>query len=145
MWDATVLSTVHLQERKPTEPHEYYIRTLPRQDGGENKRARFRLRESEGEEGKEGQRRDKEGPVRPNKDGLYSSEGQMGVLFMVSPYTLRGAPSGPFKAEEVCICACAHAFFFFSWLERSLGTSFSAQMSPHSCSRHERLLDLSFL
>lgn len=101
MWDATVLSTVHLQERKPTEPHEYYIRTLPRQDGGENKRARFHLRESEGEEGKEGQRRDKEGPVRPNKDGLYSSEGQMGVLFMVSPYTLRGAPSGPFKAEEV--------------------------------------------
>ena len=59
----------------------------------------------EGEEGKEGWRRDKEGPVRPNKDRLYSSKGQMGVLFMVSPYTLRGAPLGPFKAEEVCVCA----------------------------------------
>lgn len=62
----------------------------------------------EREEGKEGQRRDKEGPVRPNKDGLYTGEGQMGVLFMVSSYTLREAPSGHFK-EEMCVhvCACA--------------------------------------
>lgn len=66
----------------------------------------------EGEEGKEGWRRDKEGPVRPNKDRLYSSKGQMGVLFMVSPYTLRGAPLGPFKAEEVCICVCVFIQFF---------------------------------
>lgn len=41
--------------------------------------------EREGEEGEVGWRRDKEGPVRPNKDRLYSGEGQMGVLFMVSP------------------------------------------------------------
>lgn len=27
----------------------------------------------------------------------------MGVLFMVSSYTLREAPLGPFKAEEVCM------------------------------------------
>lgn len=66
----------------------------------------------EREEGKEGWRRDKEGPVRPNKDRLYSSEGQMGVLFMVSPYTLRGAPLGPFKAEEVCIYVCVFVQFF---------------------------------
>lgn len=65
----------------------------------------------EGEEGKEGWRRDKEGPVRPNKDRLYSSEGQMGVLFMVSPYTLRGGPLGLFKAEEVCVCVCVHTVF----------------------------------
>lgn len=50
--------------------------------------------------------------MRPNKDRLYSSEGQMGILFMVSPYTLRGAPLGPFKAEEVCICVCVHTLFF---------------------------------
>lgn len=29
----------------------------------------------------------------------------MGVLFMVSSYTLREAPSGHFKAEEVCMCS----------------------------------------
>lgn len=29
MWSATVLSTVHLQEKKPTEPHEYYMKALP--------------------------------------------------------------------------------------------------------------------
>lgn len=32
--------------------------------------------------------------MRPDKDRLYSGEGQMGALFMCSPYTLRGAPSG---------------------------------------------------
>lgn len=83
----------------------------------------------EGEEGKEGQRRDKEGPVRPNKDGLYTGEGQMGVLFMVSSYTLREAPSGHFKAEEACMCVCV-----CSRLERSLGTTFHPQISPHFCS-----------
>lgn len=39
--------------------------------------------------------------MRPNKDGLCSSEGQMGVLFMGSPYTLRETPSGHFKAEAL--------------------------------------------
>lgn len=88
----------------------------------------------EGEEGKEGWRKDKEGPVRPNKDRLYSSEGQMGVLFMVSPYTLRGAPLGPFKAEEVYICVCVCSYSFSSWLEHTLGTTFSPQISTLSCS-----------
>lgn len=43
--------------------------------------------------------------MRPNKDGLCSGEGQMAVLFMVSPYTRSWAPSGHFKAEEVCMCS----------------------------------------
>lgn len=43
--------------------------------------------------------------MRPNKDGLCSSEGQMGVLFMLLPDTPREAPSGHFKAEEVCMCS----------------------------------------
>lgn len=42
-------------------------------------------------EGEEGQRRDKEGPVRPNKDRLYCKEGQMGVLFMASSYSQRSS------------------------------------------------------
>ncbi len=91
----------------------------------------------EGEEGKEGWRKDKEGPVRPNKDRLYSSEGQMGVLFMVSPYTLRGAPLGPFKAEEVYICVCVCSYSFSSWLEHTLGTTFSPQISTLPA-RHDK-------
>lgn len=75
------------------------MRALPRQGRAGNKRARFHRRARE--EGKEGKRRDKEGPMRPNKDGLCSSEGQMGVLFMGSPYTLRETPSGHLKAEAV--------------------------------------------
>lgn len=58
--------------------------------------------------------------MRPNKDGLCSGEGQMGVLFMGSPYALRETPSGHFKAEAACVCSL--------WLETTIGP----QISPHS-------------
>lgn len=44
----------------------------------------------------------------------------MGVLFMVSPYTLRGAPLGPFKGEKMCICVCLGGSNSFpSWLRHT--------------------------
>lgn len=90
--------------RRKTHWTSWILHEAPAMTGWRGKQKGKISSKREREEGKEGWRRDKEGPVRPNKDRLYSSKGQMGVLFMVSPYTLRGAPLGPFKAEERCVC-----------------------------------------
>lgn len=137
---ATVLSTVHLPKREKKKSHwsSWILHEGPAMTGwrGKTKGQDFiwaREGEREGEEGEEGWRRDKEGPVRPNKDGLYSNEGQMGVLFMVfSPYTPSGAPSGPFKAEEVYLCVCVQTLSL-PWLRLTLGTIFIPQISTLSC------------
>lgn len=97
---APLCCPLYVSRREKTHWTSWILHESPAMTGWKGKQKGKISSAREGEEQREGWRRDKECPVRPNKDRLYSDEGQMGVLFMVSPYTRRGAPLGPLKQRR---------------------------------------------
>lgn len=110
MWGHTaVLSTVRVKkkQKKKEKKTSCILHEGPGHDRMEGEKQKGKISSKRARERRE--ETDKEGPVRPNKDRLYSSEGQMGVLFMVSPPTRREElPQDPLKPRR---CACAYRRF----------------------------------
>lgn len=96
------------------------MKALPWQDGGGKQKGKISSKsEREGKEKKDG------GGIKrvlwgPTKTGFIAARVKWAFYSWFPPYTLRGAPSGPFKGEEVCIRAWSY----------SLGQS-PASIYPH--------------